>query len=569
MTKPGDPGHAAAARADAERAHTAALGVVDPERRPGAVGPAAPVGPDAVDPAGAVDAEPDGTGAGAASGPAAARPGSGDRARAPWTLRRRLLTLVAGLLVAMGAVVGVSTVLLFHATSVARLDASLRAAAERADGATGPGIPSNPAATVRDFLSVPGQPDGTLGGIFVGEESDAAFIAEGRLLPAGPAALDALAEVPTDRQVHTVTAGALGEYRSLAVETGPDVRIVLALPLSEVTAQTAQLAITVAIVALIGLAVALVVGGLVVRRALAPLDLVTETAQAVSKRPLDRGDVDLAERVPYDDERTEVGRLGAAFNRMLGHVASALTAREHSERKVRRFVADASHELRTPLASIRGYAELTRMHGGELPPDVTHAISRIESESVRMTELVEDLLLLARLDEGRELTALPVDLERMLGEAVGDAQAAGPDHDWEVRVTDAATTVVGDEPRLRQVVTNLLANARVHTPEGTHVVASLDREGEEVVLRVCDDGPGIPSDLLGSLFERFARGDSSRSRRAGSTGLGLAIVRAVVEAHYGDVDAASEPGSTVFTVRLPAAPAASAAPSAAPSAPSS
>jgi len=509
MTKPGDPGHAAAARADAERAPRTA--------------------------------------------DAAASDDHAARGRAPWTLRRRLLTLVAGLLVAMCAVVGVSTVFLFHATSVDRLDASLRATAERADGATGPGVPSNPALTVRDFLSVPGQPDGTLGGIFFGQQSDSAYISDGQLVAADPDVLDALADVPIDRDVHTITAGALGEYRALAVETAPEVRIVLALPLAEVTALTTQLAITVAVVALLGLAVALVIGGLVVRRALAPLERVTETAQAVSQRPLDRGDVDLAERVPVDDERTEVGRLGTAFNRMLGHVASALTAREHSERKVRRFVADASHELRTPLASIRGYAELTRMHGGDLPPDVTHAISRIESESVRMTELVEDLLLLARLDEGRELAALPVDLARVLGEAVGDAQAAGPGHDWEVRVTDAAIDVVGDEPRLRQVVTNLLANARVHTPEGTHVVASLDREGDDVVLSVADDGPGIPPELLGSLFERFARGDSSRSRRAGSTGLGLAIVRAVVEAHHGEVDVVSEPGSTVFTVRLPAA----------------
>jgi len=184
-----------------------------------------------------------------------------------------------------------------------------------------------------------------------------------------------------------------------------------------------------------------------------------------------------------------------------------------------------------------------------------HAIGRIESESVRMTELVEDLLLLARLDEGRELAARPVDLGRVVVEAVGDAQAAGPEHDWEVRLPDAATVVTGDEPRLRQVVTNLLANARVHTPEGTSVVAMLERDGDDVVLAVEDDGPGIPPDLVGSLFERFARGDSSRSRRAGSTGLGLAIVRAVVEAHHGEVSVTSEPGATRFTVRLPVAPA--------------
>ena len=365
----------------------------------------------------------------------------------------------------------------------------------------------------------------------------------------------ALAAVPLDGEPHTIAAGPLGDYRALAIAQPQwnGVSIVLALPLAEVNATTAQLAWTIAIVAAGGLLLALAIGSLVVRRALSPLARVTATAQRVSELSLDRGDVDLTQRVADTDERTEVGRLGGAFNRMLGHVASALSAREQSEQKVRRFVADASHELRTPLASIRGYAELTRLHGGELPPDVMHAIGRIESESVRMTELVEDLLLLARLDEGRELAAQPVDLARVVVEAVGDAQAAGPDHEWEVRLPDAPTVVTGDEPRLRQVVTNLLANARVHTPEGTSVVAALEHDGDDVVLTVEDDGPGIPPELAASLFERFVRGDSSRSRRAGSTGLGLAIVQAVTLAHRGTVSVASRPGATRFTVRLPAA----------------
>ncbi|WP_305004409.1 cell wall metabolism sensor histidine kinase WalK [Agromyces sp. LHK192] len=518
MTRPGDPGHAAAARAAAD----AATGSVH-------------VGEDA---------------------PAPAADASSPTGRAPWTLRRRLLTLVAGLLVAMAAVIGVATVIQVHTSNVARLDAGLRAAAERADGATGPGIPNNPAATVRDFLSVPGQPDGTLGGIFVAQTSDAAYIDDGSLVPAGPQALVALQGVPLDREVHTISAGELGEYRALAVETAPEVRIVLALPLAEVIAQTTQLAITVAIVAVAGLVAVLAVGSVVVRGALAPLERVTETAQAVSERPLDRGDVDLDERVPVDDPRTEVGRLGTAFNRMLGHVASALSAREQSERKVRRFVADASHELRTPLASIRGYAELTRMHGGELPDDVVHAIGRIESESLRMTELVEDLLLLARLDEGRELVSDDVDLRALLADAVADAQVAGTEHEWTVELPDDPVVVDGDRPRLHQVIANLLANARVHTPAGTSVTATLTTDasasrGRSAVISIADDGPGIDPAVRDTLFERFARADSSRSRRAGSTGLGLAIVRAVVEAHHGSVDVESEPGRTVFTVRLP------------------
>ena len=473
--------------------------------------------------------------------------------RRPWTLRRRLLVIVAALLVAVSAVIGVATVLVFHSSTVERLDTSLRATASRATDVAPPGFPADPRATVLEFLRVPGQPVGTLGVLVAGDSVVGGYISEdGELLEADAAATSALATVPADGEPHTIAAGALGDYRALAVETQPQVRTVLALPLTDVNAATAQLAWTVAIVAAAGLLLALVVGWLVVSRALAPLARVTATAQRVSELPLDRGDVDLAERVAEADEVTEVGRLGMAFNRMLGHVASALSAREQSEQKVRRFVADASHELRTPLASIRGYAELTRLHGGELPPDVVHAISRIESESVRMTELVEDLLLLARLDEGRELAAVPVDLARVVVEAVGDAQAAGPEHEWEVRLPDAATTVTGDEPRLRQVVTNLLANARVHTPEGTSVVATLEHDGDEVVFSVEDDGPGIPPELAASLFERFARGDSSRSRRAGSTGLGLAIVRAVTLAHGGTVSAASEPGATRFAVRLPA-----------------
>lgn len=516
MTHPGDPGHAAAARAEAEAHETASPTVAGTD--------------------------------------AASR-------RRPWTLRRRLLLIVASLLVAVSAVIGVATVIVFHSSSVERLDASLRATASRAGEVAPPGVPDNPGATVEQFLRVPGQPVGTLGVLVAGDAAVGGYISEtGELLPAGDDATAAMATVPPDGEPHTVTAGPLGDYRALAVETQPQVRTVLALPLADVNAQTAQLAWTVAIVAASGLLLALGVGWLVVSRALAPLARVTATAQAVSELPLERGDVDLTDRVPEADGVTEVGRLGMAFNRMLGHVASALTAREQSEQKVRRFVADASHELRTPLASIRGYAELTRLHGGELPPDVVHAIGRIESESLRMTELVEDLLLLARLDEGRELASMPVDLGRVVVEALGDAQAAGPDHDWEVRLPDAPAIVAGDESRLRQVVTNLLANARVHTPEGTSVVAALERADDEVVLTVEDDGPGIPPELVGSLFERFARGDSSRSRRAGSTGLGLAIVRAVVEAHDGDVAVSSEPGATRFTVRLPAAAAPSSAP---------
>jgi two-component system OmpR family sensor kinase len=280
------------------------------------------------------------------------------------------------------------------------------------------------------------------------------------------------------------------------------------------------------------------------------------TASHVAELPLERGEVALAVRVPDEDAdpSTEVGRVGSAINRMLGHVASALSAREASEKKVRTFVADASHELRTPLASIRGYSELTRRGGHTLPDDVVHALGRIESESLRMTSLVEDLLLLARLDDGRSLEQLPVDLSALLADAVSDAQAAGQDHDWSLDLPEHPVVVSGDAARLHQIVANLLANARTHTPAGTAVSASVRLIGEHAELRVADAGPGIDPSVLPTIFERFARGDTSRSRVAGSTGLGLAIVEAVVTAHSGTVSVESIPGSTVFTVRLPVTP---------------
>jgi two-component system OmpR family sensor kinase len=219
--------------------------------------------------------------------------------------------------------------------------------------------------------------------------------------------------------------------------------------------------------------------------------------------------------------------------------------------RVRQFVADASHELRTPLAAIRGYAELTRRGREKLPPDIAHALRRVESESNRMTELVDDLLLLARLDSGRPLEREKVDLSRLAVDAVGDAHVAGPDHRWLLDVPEDEVCVPGDAARLHQVLANLLANARTHTPPGTKVTTALTVDGDDAVLSVVDDGPGIAPEAQPEVFERFVRGDSSRSRAAGSTGLGLAIVAAVVDAHGGTVELDSRPGHTAFAVRLP------------------
>jgi len=276
--------------------------------------------------------------------------------------------------------------------------------------------------------------------------------------------------------------------------------------------------------------------------------------------------------VPDTDPGTETGQVGLAFNRMLGHVETALRKRAASESRLRRFAADASHELRTPLAAIRGYAELALRHPGSSPDEVTHALGRVLSESTRMSVLVDDLLLLARLDAGRPLSSEPVDMTRLAIEATSDARVARPRHRWILELPDDPVLTLGDEHRLHQVLGNLLSNAGRHTPDGTTVTVGVSAAlppGEpgtgtesiahgtlppapRLVLTVTDNGPGIPPDLLPDLFERFTRADTSRSHatNASSTGLGLAIVDAVVTAHRGAVLVTSRPGMTRFTIVL-------------------
>jgi two-component system OmpR family sensor kinase len=270
--------------------------------------------------------------------------------------------------------------------------------------------------------------------------------------------------------------------------------------------------------------------------------------------------VALAVRVPQADvdPTSEVGRVGQALNHMLNNVEDALEARQASETKVRQFVADASHELRNPLAAIRGYAELTRRSRSEMPADAAYAMSRVESEAERMSKLVEDLLLLARLDSGPDIDVQPADLTEIVINAVSDARAAGPDHSWQLSLPDEPVLALGDRNRLHQVVANLLANARTHTPAGTRVETAIDLRDGQAVIRVTDDGPGIPAAIQNRVFERFTRADTSRVRAEGatsgtSTGLGLAIVAAVVEAHQGRVTVSSVPGRTEFSVWLPRA----------------
>ena len=302
--------------------------------------------------------------------------------------------------------------------------------------------------------------------------------------------------------------------------------------------------------------VAAVAGTVLVRRQLRPLREVAATAHEVRTLPLSSGEIGTTVRVPdaLTDERTEVGQVGSALNTMLEHVEHALDERHRSEQQVRQFVADASHELRTPLSTIHGYAELSRRTSPPDPEQLTFAMSKVEAEATRMSSLVEDLLLLARLDAGRPLARDEVDLTRLALEAVGDARVVGPDHRWKLDLPDEPVVAPGDEQRLHQVLTNLLNNARRHTPPGTSVTVGVaeDPAAQEVVLSVEDDGPGLPPQLDGKAFERFTRGDSARTRESGGAGLGLSLVQAISHAHGGRVSVDSAPGRTRFEVRLPA-----------------
>ena len=330
---------------------------------------------------------------------------------------------------------------------------------------------------------------------------------------------------------------------------------VVGLARTEVEQTIGRMLTTIGLLTAGGLLVLAAATALVIRVGLRPLRAVADTATRVASVPMDQGAVSISERVPAEqaDARTEIGQVGAALNTLLDHVDASLDARQRNEDRMRRFVADASHELRTPLASIRGYSELS-LRDTTLSDTSESALERIQAQSIRMTRLVEDLLLLARLDEGQDLVYGSVDLTQLALEAVGDSRPAGPDHVWRVDVADEPVVIAGDASRLHQVVANLLANARTHTPAGTEVTVSVFPDGPDAVLTVHDDGPGVDPSIQAELFERFARADRSRARQTGGTGLGLSIAKAIVTAHHGTIEVDSRPGDTTFSLRLPARP---------------
>ena len=491
----------------------------------------------------------------------------------PWTLQRKLIATVVSITSFILVLVAVATSAILGQVLEGQLDA-------RVDSAVGRSVVLRQliAAGLSAEQILTEQPQ--LPGYFLAVESppnapSAAVTTEDGVVALTEEQLDevrsSLSEDQRDQLV--VAIDDVGTFRVELVPLGGAFAIV-GLSRSDVAATVGQMLTTIGLLTAGGLILLAAATAWTIRAGLAPLRAVADTAARVSRQPLDQGAVSIAERVPaaQADPRTEVGQVGEALNTLLDHVDESLAVRQRNEERMRAFVADASHELRTPLASIRGYSELSlralrqARRTGEPAQDAPasrdsttienteESLERIQAQSLRMTSLVEDLLLLARLDEGQELVFGTVDLTRLVIDAVGDVRATGPGHTWVLEVGEEPVLIAGDTGRLHQVAANLLANARTHTPEGTTVTVSVARDASTAVLRGHDDGPGVDPTVKGELFERFARGDRSRARQTGGTGLGLSIARAIVEAHGGTISVKSEPGDTTFEVRLPARP---------------
>lgn len=480
--------------------------------------------------------------------------------RRPWTGRTLRGRLTAGLVVVLllaCAVTGVATAVFLRGFLVNRLDAQLASAGGRYSASLEhDGLPTAGGDHDADNV-VPGQSVGTLGvRVADGRITDAAVVApDGRNAPLLLTRADrsALQRVPVDGHAHTVSLNTLGDYRVQAVRgVDGDVQVT-GLPLHEVNEILGRLTvIEVALFALVAVASG-VAAAVFVRRTLQPLERVADTALHVSDLPLTDSGITLPSGIAPPEPASEVDRVSVAFEHMLDHLRHALGERDRTEAQLRRFVADASHELRTPLATIRAYAEFAARSDTALSADTAAALDRIDAAAVRMATLVDDLLLLARLDAGRPLAREPLDLTQLVVEAVVDARTAAADHRWQLELPDEPVTVVGDAPRLHQVVANLLGNAAVHTPAGTTVATSLVSTPTDVRLEVCDDGPGVAPEVQADLFDRFTRADPARGTGSGSTGLGLAIAQSIAAAHLGMLTVDSCPGRTCFTLTLPRA----------------
>ncbi|GAA3141087.1 two-component system OmpR family sensor kinase [Kribbella aluminosa] len=459
---------------------------------------------------------------------------------------RSLSVRVAAAMVVLVAVVSIAigglTTAAISSYLTNQLDGKVTAAQGRAAGALRNGGPPPDAPHGQDAgtVTVYRQASEVVGTVIT---------SDGQLTALSDEAINVLDQSATD-QNSTVSLPDLGTYRVRASNIGP-VTVIAGLPTKDIQNTVNSLIGWEALFGGLGVLAAGGVAIFVVRRQLRPLRQVAQTAREVAALPLDTGEIGVTARVPdqLTDEHTEVGQVAVALNTLLGHMENALDARHRSEQQVRQFVADASHELRTPLTTIHGYAQLS-LHQRD-PELFTHAMGKVMVETTRMASLVEDLLLLARLDAGRPLDRRPVDLSRLARDSITDAEIVAPSHHWELALPTDPMIVIGDEQRLHQVVTNLLTNARRHTPPGTTVTVAITHHEHSAVLTVHDDGPGIPADLLPNVFRRFTRADTARTRTSGGTGLGLSLAESIAHAHAGTLTLTSKPGSTTFSLALP------------------
>ena len=385
------------------------------------------------------------------------------------------------------------------------------------------GVPTSASVSL---LDVDGRLIGRIGGD-LSQKQIAVFgmsITEAKAKGVAPFTIDGQGDEPDVRAVVQLLPTGLGT-------------VVVANSLAEVDRTLQRLGFFFLILGLLALTAVGLVSRWIIAISLKPLEQVEETAEAIAGG-------DLSARLPAAKPDTEVGRLTTALNTMLGRIEESFEARVNSESKLRRFVADASHELRTPLTAIRGFAELHRQGAVVGAENTKELVGRIEKESIRMSTLVEDLLLLARLDQSREMAQEPVDLNALLTEAVASAKAAGPNHLIELSLPSAEVFILGDSQRVHQVVANLLANARTHTPDNSQIKVALEQGVAETVISVSDNGPGLSEDDQERIFERFFRADPSRARTSGEgSGLGLSIVDAVMQAHGGYVSVQSKLGA--------------------------
>ncbi|HEY3615099.1 MAG TPA: HAMP domain-containing sensor histidine kinase [Gaiellales bacterium] len=463
-------------------------------------------------------------------------------ALAGMSLRARLLLVLAGLTAVGLLVADVATYTALRSQLFQRVDASLDANADAVGKTLGRG-PGGLDGLVRLGVLAPGtyveiRRSGTApvhGSIrHQGESVPTPRIPKG-FAPAGD-----------DARRATVSAVSGGERFRLIAQTTPfpNTTLVLGAPLHETDTTLDQLKWIELLVTAGVLFAALLLGLWLIRASLRPLRRIEATAAAI-------GAGDLSRRVEPDGGTTEIGRLGGALNAMLGQIEDAFAERSASEARLRRFISDASHELRTPIAAVSAYAELFDRGARDRPDDLERSMTGIQRETRRMGLLVGDLLLLARLDQGRPLETKPVDLTALAGDAVDAAHVMQPGRPIALEAP-AVVTVTGDGERLRQVIDNLLANVRAHTPTEASATVRVRHEGGLAVLEVADTGPGLSGEQTAHVFERFYRGDPSRSRDHGGAGLGLAIVAAIVEAHGGTVEVESELGTgTTFRVWLP------------------